>query len=89
MARADPEARPGRGYEQDQPAAQREQNGAEPAGRDARPYTSQMGQSGCPGNGIKRARIGKASGSADRSFGPDAVRYIRNDRYAMTYSGTR
>jgi hypothetical protein len=24
-----------------------------------------------------------------RSSGPDAVRYVRNDRYAMTYSGTR
>ena len=29
-----------------------------------------------PCNGTKRARIGKASGSADRSFGPDAVRYM-------------
>ena len=33
-------------------------------------------QSGCPGNGTKRARIGKASGFTDRSFGPDAVRYM-------------
>ena len=33
-------------------------------------------QSGRPGNGTKRARIGKASGSTDRSFGPDAVRYM-------------
>jgi hypothetical protein len=46
-------------------------------------------QAGCPDNGTKRARIGKASGSADRSFGPDAVGYVRNDRYAMTYGGTR
>ena len=29
-----------------------------------------------PRNGTKRARIGKASGSTDRSFGPDAVRYM-------------
>ena len=33
-------------------------------------------QAGCSGNGTKRARIGKASGSADRSFDPDAVRYM-------------
>ena len=33
-------------------------------------------QSGRPRNGTKRARIGKASGSADRSFGPDAVRHM-------------
>jgi hypothetical protein len=33
-------------------------------------------QSGWPRNGTKRARIGKASGSTDRSFGPDAVRYM-------------
>ena len=33
-------------------------------------------QFGCPRNGTKRARIGKASGSTDRSFGPDAVRYM-------------
>ena len=33
-------------------------------------------QSAHPRNGTKRARIGKASGSADRSFGPDAVRYM-------------
>ena len=33
-------------------------------------------QSGRPGNGTKRARIGKASGSTDRSSGPDAVRYM-------------
>ena len=32
--------------------------------------------SGRPCNGTKRARIGKASGSTDRSFGPDAVRYL-------------
>jgi hypothetical protein len=29
-----------------------------------------------PCSGTKRAGIGKASGSADRSFGPDAVRYM-------------
>lgn len=33
-------------------------------------------QSGYPRNGTKRAGIGKASGSTDRSFGPDAVRYL-------------
>ena len=33
-------------------------------------------QFGRPRNGTKRARMGKASGSADRSFGPDAVRYM-------------
>ena len=33
MARADPAARPGRGYEQGQPAAWREQDGEEPADR--------------------------------------------------------
>ena len=41
-------------------------------------------QSGRPCNGTKRARIGKASGSTDRSFGPDAVRYTSvDDRYAI------
>ena len=75
MARADPEGRPGRGYEQDQPAAQREQNGAEPADR-MRGIHQSGEQSGCPCNGTKRARIGKASGSTDRSFGPDAVRHM-------------
>ena len=39
--------------------------------------THQSGeQSGGPCNGTKRTRIGKASGFADRSFGPDAVRYL-------------
>ena len=33
-------------------------------------------QSGRPRNGTKRARIGKASGSADRLLCPDAVRYL-------------
>ena len=37
MARADPAARPGRGYEQGQPAACQEQNGEEPTGRHMRP----------------------------------------------------
>jgi hypothetical protein len=35
MALADPAARPGRGYEQGQPAARREQDSDEPADRDA------------------------------------------------------
>jgi len=72
MAWANPAARPGRGYEQGQPAAWREQDGEEPADRDTR-------QSGCPGNGTKRAWIGKASGFAHRSFRPDAVRYMYVD----------
>jgi hypothetical protein len=33
-------------------------------------------QSEYPRNGTKRARIGRASGSTDRSSGPDAVRYM-------------
>ena len=37
-------------------------------------------RSGCPDDGTKRARIGKASGSADRSFGPDAVRLPASPR---------
>ena len=37
-------------------------------------------QSGRPRNGTKRARIGKASGSTDRSFGPDAVRLPASPR---------
>ena len=37
-------------------------------------------QSGHPRNGTKRARIGKASGSADRSFGLDAVRLPASPR---------
>ena len=32
--------------------------------------------SGCPCNGTERARVGKASGSTDRSSRPDAVRYM-------------
>jgi hypothetical protein len=62
-----------RGYEQGQPAARREQDGEEPADRDAR-------QSGTPGNGTKRVRIGKASGSTDRCSGPDAVRLPASPR---------
>ena len=37
-------------------------------------------QSGGPRNGTKRTRIGKASGSTDRSFGPDAVRLPASPR---------
>ena len=73
MARADAKACLGRGHEQDQPAVHREQNGAEPADRDAR-HAPVRRAVRVPGNGTKRARIGKASGSTDRSFGPDAVR---------------
>ena len=36
--------------------------------------------SGCPFNVTKRAQIGKASGSTDRSFGPDAVRLPASPR---------
>jgi hypothetical protein len=75
MARADPEARPGGGYEQDQPAAQREQHGAEPSARDAWHTSARRAVRGAR-NGTKRARIGEASGSTHRSFGPDAVRYM-------------
>ena len=39
-------------------------------------YTSQTSRLGARDNGTKRARIGKASGSTDRSFGPDTVRYM-------------
>ena len=46
MARADPVARPGRGYEQDQPAAQREQNGAEIGRPGCVAYTSQASSPG-------------------------------------------
>ena len=60
-------------YEHGQPAAWREQDGEEPADRDAR-------QSGAPGNDTKRARIGKASGFAHRSFRLDAVHHM----YATT-----
>jgi hypothetical protein len=66
---------PGRGCEQDQPAVRHEQNGREPAARDARNAPVRRAVRG-PRNGTKRARIGKASGSTDRSFGPDAVRYM-------------
>jgi len=76
MARADPAACSGHGYEQDQDVAQREQCRR----RTGRPgCTACTGQAGGPDagvTGIKRARIGKASGSADRSFDPDAVRYM-------------
>jgi hypothetical protein len=75
MAWADAEACPGRRYEQDQPAVHPEQNGGEPAAR-MRGMDQSGEQSGRPRNGTKRARIGKASGSADRSFDPDAVRYM-------------
>src|SRR5271165_5696527 len=47
MARADPAARPGRGYEQGQPAALPEQDGEEPANRDARQSGTRVtGQNG-------------------------------------------
>jgi hypothetical protein len=72
---ADMEACPGRGYEQDQAAVHRERNGGEPAALDARNHQSGE-QSGRPLNGTKRTQIGKTSGSTDRSFGPDAVRYM-------------
>ena len=68
-------ARPGRGYEQGQPAAQREQNGGEPAAGMHGMHQSD-GVVRVPRNGTKRARTGKASGSTHRSFGPDAVRYM-------------
>ena len=55
---------------QGQPAAGREQDGEEPADRDAAAAVRR------PGNGTKRARIGKASGYTHRSFRPDAVRYM-------------
>jgi hypothetical protein len=75
MVRADAEACPGRGYEQDQPAVHREQNGGEPVARGARNTPVRRAVPG-QGNGTKRARTGKASGSTNRSFGPDAVRYM-------------
>jgi len=62
-----------------QPAARREQDCEELAGRDVR-YTPVRRGVRCPGNGTKRARIGKASGSTDRSFGPDAVRLPASPR---------
>ena len=50
-------------------------------------------QSRCPGNGTKRARIGKASGYSHRSFRPDAVRYLSvttaMHRPAVTHPDTR
>jgi len=47
MAWANPAARPGRGYEQGQPAAWREQDGEEPADRDARQSGARIiGQNG-------------------------------------------
>jgi hypothetical protein len=44
-------------------------------------------QSGRPRNRTNRARIGKASGSADRSFGPDAVRYAEVTASSVIVSG--
>ena len=75
ITRADPTACPGRRHGQDQPAAQREQSGGEPAAGMHDMHQSD-GAVRVPCNGTKRARIGKASGSADRCFGPDAVRYM-------------
>src|SRR5260370_17724035 len=47
IARADPAARPGRGYEQGQPATWREQDGEERADRDVRQSGAQVtGQNG-------------------------------------------
>jgi len=92
MAWANPAARPGRGYEQGQPAAWREQDGEEPADRDARhsPVRRAVRR---PDNGTKRARIGKASGYTHRSFRPDAVRYMYVDtamhRPTVTHPDTR
>jgi hypothetical protein len=76
MARADPVVGPGAGaYKTSQPppsASRTAQN--RPAGM--RGIHQSGEQSGRPRNGTKRARIGKASGSTDRSFGPDAVGYM-------------
>ena len=72
----DPAARPGRRHEQGQPASQREQDGKErnrPAGMSGASVRRAVP---VPGNGTKRARIGKASGYTHRSFRPDAVRYM-------------
>ena len=88
-ARADAEACPGRGYEQSQPAARREQDGEELAGRRCTAYTSQASS---PGPG-ERDKTG-ANRQSKRFHGPllrpgRCPLYVRNDCYAMTYSGTR
>ena len=76
MVRADPAARARGRHEEDQPAAQREQDGAEPyrSGRDVR----RISQTSSPAlnNGTKRAQFSKASGYTHRSFRPDPVRYL-------------
>ena len=76
MAWAAPEARPGRGYEQDQPAVRREQNGAEPAARGAC-HTPVRRAVRRPRNATKRARIGKASGSRGPLLLPRTLSAIR------------
>ena len=53
---------------QDRPATQLEQNGGEPAAG-IRGMHQSDGAVRVPCNGTKRARVGKASGSTDRSLG--------------------
>jgi hypothetical protein len=78
MARADPSACSGRRNEQDQPAARlsRTAENRPPGMHGMHGMHQSDEQSGCPCNGTKRARIGKANGSTDRSSGPDAVRHM-------------
>ena len=75
MARADAKACPAAGTSKTSPpsvASRTAEN--RPPGMRGMHQSSE--QAGSPRNGTKRARIGKASGSTDRSFGPDAVRYM-------------
>jgi hypothetical protein len=75
-------ARPGRGYEQGQPAAWREQHGEEPAD----------GMRGSPAPG-KRDKTG-ADRQSERLYAPlvppgRCTPYVRNHCYASTRSDTR
>jgi hypothetical protein len=62
MARADPAAGPGRGYEQGQPAAGREQDGEEPADRDARQSGARV--TGQNGRGSAKQAVPRTAPSA-------------------------
>jgi hypothetical protein len=76
MVRADPAACPAAGTNKASPPPSASRMAKNRTGRPGCPANRSDEQSRRPGNGTKRARIGRASGYTDRSFRPDAVRYM-------------
>ena len=87
MARADPAARPARGYEQGQPAAWREQDGDEPADRNAG-----IRQSGEQSGALVTDKT-DVDQQSERLYAPlvlpgRCTPYVRAHRHASTRSDT-